>query len=349
MPRTSQRALVRLSVSCVLALTAPALAPGPASAQLSIGTASGCKRLGNSARQACLKCVGTGNFYQTQSGVCGMDANMRKVGPSMPELSGPPPKPPKQLSRFHTAYVRIDPGSFTMGAPETDREANTSKEMQHTVELSRPFEMKTTEVTHGEWHVVTGKPSPSYDAQCGQDCPVGSITWREALEYLNQLSKRAKLEACYDLSQPDKVTWKKGLDCKGYRLPTEAEWEYAARAGSGEPRHGPVDEVAWHNENVGRIAARPVAKKAANAWGLHDMLGNVSEWVWDEETYEDPPATSTDPIAAGLEQSFPAKVIIRGGNFFESSTNCRVSARAHYLTDMRWRALGFRPVRTLDK
>jgi len=111
--------------------------------------------------------------------------------------------------------------------------------------------------------------------------PMTEVSWREAAQFCNQLSQATGLEACYSMGDdPDALDVVRDRGADGYRLPSEAEWEYACRAESSDVRYGELDEIAWHRGNSGG-GVHDVATKAPNAWGLHDMIGNVWEWCWD--------------------------------------------------------------------
>ena len=119
--------------------------------------------------------------------------------------------------------------------------------------------------------------NPSHFDECGRSCPVELVTWEDAQEFIGRLNGRS--------------------GGNRYRLPTEAEWEYAARAGTTGDRYGNLDAIAWYRDNS-RYRTHPVGQKAPNAWGLHDMLGNVEEWV--EDRYGDYPGGAvTDPRGPG--------------------------------------------------
>jgi formylglycine-generating enzyme required for sulfatase activity len=228
-------------------------------------------------------------------------------------------------------YVRIEPGTFMMGSPESE-EGRDDDETQHPVTITRAYCMKATEVTQGAWQAVMGS-NPSEFKNCGANCPVEQVSWDDAVGYANALSQREGLPKCYSGSTFT------GLGCRGYRLPTEAEWEYAARAGSTSSRYGDIGNVAWFEDNSGG-APHPVAQKQPNRWGLYDMLGNVGEWTGD--WYVAYPGAVTDPT----EPTTGSARVIRGGSWFFNGWAVRAAVRSHDSEDLRNLALGFRLVRT---
>ena len=230
-----------------------------------------------------------------------------------------------------TGYVRIAPGTFMMGSP-TGEEGREADETQHNVTITRAYCMKATEVTQGEWQAMMGS-NPSELQGCGANCPVEQVSWDDAVGYANALSRREGLPECYAGSTFT------GLGCRGYRLPTEAEWEYAARAGSTGSRFGNLDSVGWYDENSGE-ATHPVGQKQANAWGLYDMLGNVVEWTG--EWYGNYRGTVTDPTGPATG-SFRVR---RGGSWYAIASDARAAFRFFCPPDSRDSSLGFRLVRT---
>ncbi len=244
-------------------------------------------------------------------------------------------------------YVRIAPGTFTMGSPEG--EVN-SDEARHSVTITRGYCLKATEVTQGEWQAVTGF-NPSAFKICGANCPVEQVSWEDAVGYANALSRRDGLPECYAGS-----TFA-GLGCRGYRLPTEAEWEYAARAGTtgatlgceGYPLfpteiqcYGNLDSLSWHYKNSGKTT-HPVRQKQPNAWGLYDMLGNV--WEWTGDWYGSIYGTATDPLGGGDE----ARRVHRGGSWNHTARFLRASYRTRASPDSRSYYIGFRLSMTITR
>lgn len=306
----------------------------------SVGTYSGCKKLKD--RAACEKCVAGGNFYQP-GGSCGMAEGMHK---SMPAGSEKPPPRPTAMPKVASDYATIPAGTFDIGARALDQHKDESKEVFDVkVTITRPFLMRTTEVTHAEWYFLTGALKSNYDKTCGLDCPVGYVNWKDALVFLNMLSKKEGLEQCYEI-KGDTVKWPKGLDCKGYRLPTEAEWEYAARGGNEEPTYGPLKDIAWYYDNSDG-KPHPVGKKQKNAYGLYDTLGSAWEWVWDIEDYKPYKEDCSDPITGGLEaETNTGSRIVRGGSYRDSNLYVRVQHRYQYPTSSGDQSYSFRPVRT---
>jgi formylglycine-generating enzyme required for sulfatase activity len=154
-------------------------------------------------------------------------------------------------------FVTIQPGSFTMGCVAGDATCDEDENPAHQVRITRPFDIGKYEVTQAQWRAVM-KTSPSYFK--GGTLPVEQVSWDEVQQFVRRLNARK--------------------DGYVYRLPTEAEWEYAARAGAATVHAGPLDQVAWYADNSGGTT-HPVGEKRPNAWGLHDMQGNVYEFVQD--------------------------------------------------------------------
>jgi len=229
-------------------------------------------------------------------------------------------------------YVWIQPGKFIMGCSAADTQCEESEKPAHEVEISKGFWMGRTVVTVAAWkkYRTEGK---------GPELPTEDGIGRTNL---NEASKDGNMPVVF-------VSWVQARDfCKwsGGRLPTEAEWEYAARAGSTAPRYGELDAVAWYADNSGtkRIDSaaliksergeyykrlfensngpHPVAQKAPNAWGLYDMLGNVGQWVQDWQGHYTP-GKAVDP--SGSDEQI--KKGFRGGNWYNVPWMVRSSFR----------------------
>jgi formylglycine-generating enzyme required for sulfatase activity len=238
-------------------------------------------------------------------------------------------------------YEQIPAGSFTMGS--TSGEAYDDEKVVHRVTISRGFFMKKTEVTQGEWRSVMESNPSDCDFECSDDRPVNNVSWEDSLTYLNKLSEREGLEACY-AQEGGSWRWVKGLECAGYRLPTEAEWEYATRGGTTEDRYGSLDDIAWYRDNSG-AKTKPVGTKTANVYGLYDMLGNVCEWTWDAYgAYSS--GDQEDPIGGGLEQDPRARRVYRGCGWIDGARYCRAAGRDGYKPGRRFGYLGLRPARS---
>jgi len=244
--------------------------------------------------------------------------------------------------------IAIPVGTFVMGAGESE-DGRYDDEQPHDVSLTHPFSISARPVTQAEWQAMMGS-NPSFNV--GLDRPVEMVSWFDAVAYCNALSRACDLEEAYVLDDIEgrpgepgftaKVTWK-GLDHPGHRLPTEAEWEYACRAGCSESCYGELDEIAWYHGNS-PSATQAVGMKAPNEFGLYDMLGNVWEWCWDwYGTYPDGPVT--DPV--GPSSGFGR--IDRGGAWDSSPELCRSADRDGSLPAERHPNLGFRPARTVSK
>ena len=261
-----------------------------------------------------------------------------------------PTRPSDQTPAVASAprgMVEIPAGRFTMGSPSSE-EGRSNDEVPHEVTISRSFWLHTTEVTQGQWRAVMGN-NPSSFSSCGDACPVENVSWWEAVAYANALSKKEGLRECYVLRGCDGKAPGEGmacqsadfagLSCEGYRLPTEAEWEYAARAGTKGARHGSLDSIAWHGGNSGS-KTHAAGGRQANAWGLHDMLGNV--WEWTTDGYEAYPGGSQrDPLVkAGSGR------VYRGGSWCRNPRYVRAADRDGYDPGYRYGVLGFRLARS---
>ena len=223
----------------------------------------------------------------------------------------PPPTARELTNSFDMEFALVGPGEFQMGSNSgDDDEAPVTQ-----VRITRPFYMGKHEVTQGQWEKVMENNPSSID--CGSDCPVETISWVDALEFVKRLNEKE--------------------DTTLYRLPTEAEWEYAARAGTTEDRYWPnLDEIAWHEGNSGDTT-HPVGEKRANAFGLYDTLGNVWEFVWDwGGSYAG--GTVTDPSGPRTG----SKRVGRGGAFSFPAQRIRASERGYATPSEKSRSIGLR-------
>jgi formylglycine-generating enzyme required for sulfatase activity len=218
----------------------------------------------------------------------------------------------------HIDLTPVPPGQATL----TDRRTQRS----WTVDLA-PFHLGTLPVTQEQYAQVTGE-HPS-TAQGSSRLPVETVSWRDAVLFCNSLSQQEELTPAYDFdAQGEPVLHTPSPD--GYRLPTEAEWEYACRAGTSGPRYGPLDDIAWHRGNSDERPHEP-GTRLPNPWGLHDMLGNVWEWCWD----------LYDPEVYGTYR------VLRGGGWFDEHWSCRASVRRRSHPTFRVDDVGFRVARSV--
>lgn len=247
-------------------------------------------------------------------------------------------------------FVYIPPGTFMMGSPLSEQ-GRDNDENQHKVTLTKGFYLQTTEVTQGQWETVMGR-NFSHFRNCGDDCPMESVTWHNVQEFIRRLNQEE--------------------GSSRYRLPTEAEWEYACRAGSttaiytgnlrilGKRNAPALDAIAWHGGNscvdypggvdcawwkgkessCPKCGPFPVGQKEPNAWGLYDMIGNVYEWCQDWYG-EYPPGPQTDPTGPVNG----TRKVTRGCSWDYYAKSCRSANRNHFAPRSKRYLQGFRLLR----
>jgi formylglycine-generating enzyme required for sulfatase activity len=193
-----------------------------------------------------------------------------------------------------------------------------------TVDLE-PYQLAVFPITQALYAQVTGQRPSTAE---GDQLPVEGVSWWDAVRFCNALSRLEGLTPAYRL-HPDGEGIKWDASADGYRLPTEAEWEHACRAGTDGPRYGQLGEIAWYRGNSnGRI--HDVGGKRPNPWDLHDMLGDVWEWCWD----------IYDPEVYG-----PYRVL-RGGGWYDEHWSCRASVRRRSHPTLKIDDIGFRIARS---
>jgi formylglycine-generating enzyme required for sulfatase activity len=216
-------------------------------------------------------------------------------------------------------FVLIPDGTFEMGSPN----GGDDETPVHQVTISQPFYLGTYQVTQAQWEAVMGSNPSRFKGDA--NCPVESISWNDVQEFIKRLNAK----------EGDNT----------YRLPTEAEWEYAARAGTitaysfGADR-ALLDQYGWYNGNSGG-KTHPVGQLKPNPWGLYDMHGNVGEWVEDWYADKYPSEHQTDP--KGPKEG--SLRVLRGGSFYDSPGGLRSADRVGRRPESRLGGYGFRCVR----
>jgi formylglycine-generating enzyme required for sulfatase activity len=215
------------------------------------------------------------------------------------------------ITKLEKDFVRIQPGEFMMGGDKYDVETPI-----HRVRISQGFEIGKYEVTQAQWEAVMGSNQSNFK---GADLPVENVSWNDVQEFIRKLnSKSTKYN---------------------YRLPTEAEWEYACRAGTTGDYAGNLDSMGWYESNSGS-KTHPVGQKQANGWGIYDMHGNV--WEWCQDWYGDYSSNNqTDPQGAGSGSSR----VFRGGSWYFPAEYCRSAYRNYFVPVYRLINVGFRLLR----
>lgn len=237
-----------------------------------------------------------------------------------PSTPSPTPIPKYSTNSIDMEFVLIPAGEFDMGSPSSEVGRQDNEGSVHQVTISEPFYMSKYEVTQKQWREVMGS-NPSYNK--GDDLPVEYISWNEVQEFITKLNERE--------------------GSVKYRLPSEAEWEYAARAGTTTRYSFSDDEsdlayYAWYHENS-EGSTHPVGQKMPNPWGLYDMHGNVYEWVQDEwhDSYDRAPTNGS-----AWESGDGAPRVFRCGSWCYVAEDCRSAARRYHGPGTLYACLGFR-------
>jgi formylglycine-generating enzyme required for sulfatase activity len=268
-----------------------------------------------------------------------------------PSNSLPPQRPPRPpaapasgVISTRTAQMTlklIPAGEFGMGSRDEDHDARADEKPRHTIRISQAFYLGITPVTQAQYAAVMGtNPSRFYG---WPENPVEQVSWFDATAFCNELSKKEGLAPYYVIRNWNQVMVGRG---EGYRLPTEAEWEYACRAGT-ETRYSFGDDAAmlgkyvWYHPDS-RCQTSPVGQKRPNAWGLYDLHGNVWEWCWDgydEDYYRNSPGI--DPLGAERAEYRT----FRGGSWRDETRYLRSAYRDGHAPEFRYLSVGFRVAR----
>ena len=241
--------------------------------------------------------------------------------------------------------VLIPAGPFSLGNTGS-YEGEYDEKPPVTIIISKPFYISKYEITQQQYKAVMGNNPSEFK---GDNLPVEQVSWYDALDFCNRLSKSEGLTQCYTINGT-KVTC--DFEANGYRLPTEAEWEYAAKAGTktdfysgkltysgNSPIDPNLDKIAWYSANSSN-ATHPVGQKTPNAFGLYDMSGNVWEWCWDR--YAEYPSVETKDYQGPEIGTYR---VYRGGGWRNLAWYCRSTNRDRNYLDDKNNSLGFRVVK----
>jgi formylglycine-generating enzyme required for sulfatase activity len=265
------------------------------------------------------------NASSNKAPVAASSDAVQQPAPSLP--AGKPAPAPIHTNSLGMTFVLIPAGSFTMGSQNDVPNTSSDEKPAHKVTIGKPFYLGQHEVTQAQWEAVM-ENNPSRVK--GQNNPVTNVSWDGVQKFISRLNE------------------KEGHD--RYRLPTEAEWEYAARAGTATAYSfgddaGSLGRYAWYEDNSGG-KTQPVGQKQPNAWGLYDMHGNVWEWVqdWVGEWYysNSPDADPKGPPSGEMR-------VFRGGSWFGSAGFSRAAFRYYESPDHSGVNLGFRLVLSLEE
>jgi len=226
-----------------------------------------------------------------------------------------------QVPGLELTLIPISVGTFDLGSPDDESRRFDHEGPQTRVTISQGFWLGKYAVTQGQYEALMGT-NPSHFTDVGKDAPVEQVSWDDAMIFCRKLTKRERVA---------------GRLPTGYvfTLPTEAQWEYACRAGTTGPYAGYLDAMAWYEQNSGKTTHQ-VGTKQPNAWGLYDMEGNVLQWCLDRyEVYHG--SSVSAPSGAGSSTR-----VLRGGSWVSYSANCRSAFRLNRDPDSRFNYLGFR-------
>lgn len=318
-----------LIVGCAAAGSGPAGGAGSGSAE-GPGGASGTSPGGGASDQA---------GQAGEGGDAGAGTPPLDAGPRTPSAPAP------------GEWITVNHGSYLAGAAPDDTCNTSVNQVQHAVTLTHDFELSATEVTFAQYELAMGAPHPS--AGSCPSCPVNLLSWHAAAALCNAYSTSAGLVPCYAC---DGAVCEEAIAphaCHGYRLPTEAEWEFAHRAGTSTPTYAGaitvcggldpgLDGIAWFLYNASG-GAHPVGTKQANAWGFFDMSGNVWEWTHDGYVSDRSTLPQLDPVGPASDVR-----VMRGGSYNCVPSEIRAAHRSGLPAAVAGLNVGVRCARTLD-
>jgi formylglycine-generating enzyme required for sulfatase activity len=269
------------------------------------------------------------------------------------KVAGTPPKSAKPAIDM----AKIEAGEFWMGASDSDPRAAKAEKPRQKIRINKAFLLGKTEITQAQYEEVIGVNPSAFSVKGAHRLrvknldtskhPVESVSWLDAVRFCNRLSERHELRSYYKI-EGEVVTIRGG---DGFRLPTEAEWEYACRAGETTAWHfgenaADLKDFAWYAANSGD-RTHPVGEKKANAWGLFDMYGNVPEWCWDRfdpDYYDNMPTTDPPGSGVGRERVYRGD----GWNSALPRTTTRPALGFTYGSQGSINIIGFRVARNVE-